>query len=100
VLAYENIFKYRQAPEELDILKGPGHASGYELVDLLSLDLFLFIENPARAGSVDPGNGIEKRRLTGSVGADDGVDGLRLDFERNIVERLDSPERLGYGFNL
>src|SRR5690348_11995648 len=79
------VFEHRHSVEQTNILISPSQTGAAYLMLLQSTELDVVEQNAAAADTVGSGRHIDKRRLTGAVGADDGVDPPRHEFPRDIV---------------
>ena len=96
----ENVFKNRHGGEEADVLEGSGNAEPGNLVRPLSGDILAQERNGTGGGRIDAGDRIEGRRLSGTVGANQGHDFPLVDEHGEIIDRHDAAELHGEMLNI
>ena len=82
------------AMEQLDVLKGPGHAQGGDLVRFPALDGMPQEGDGPAADRQGPGNEVEERGFARTVGADHRLDTALVHLEADVVDRVQAAKPL------
>jgi hypothetical protein len=95
-----NILKYRQAGEDIGPLKRPPHAQPADLMGGQVGDVYPFKDQFPLIGRKVAGYQVEKSRLPGAVGTDDGTDFPFFDGQAHPIYRYESIEGFLHFFNV
>jgi len=85
-----DVVKNRHAPEQLNLLEGPGYPETCALMRSPGGDVLTLVSDPASLGFVETVDAVHHDGLAGAIRADDGVDLSLLDFQVNAGEGCNS----------
>jgi hypothetical protein len=92
VLGHQDVVEDAQARKQLHVLEGARDPQSRDLIGPAVRDVVIEEVDAPAGGPVEAGDAVEDGRLAGAVGADQPVDGLRLDAEAHAVDGAQSSE--------
>ena len=92
MLGDQNVIEDRQIREEPDVLEGPGDAELRDGIRGVATEIAAVELHGTGGRGVDAGDAVERRRLTGTIRADQGDDLATVDLEREAIDRAYAAE--------
>ncbi len=100
MLADEQVLHHAQVVEEPDVLEGPAHPPGHDLVRRPPADLVTLESDAPRIRRDEPGDQVEQRGLARAVRPDHADQLARPDGQRDVVGGRQSAEALAQPLDL